>query len=154
VYTTNSSLPGAYSHRRRRLLPIEFVVELDWTMPLTNMRGVTVDGNADTCRDVEWARRMVERIPVRDPNHIGIDQLGLEQADDLARLQPVLIVRQVIDARLRREPPHMRYPRRLRAEPGLHESPHHAVRGEMQLLDWSASPPGSQTGLTTVIVGA
>jgi hypothetical protein len=27
VYTTNSSPPGVYSQRRRRLLPIEFVVE-------------------------------------------------------------------------------------------------------------------------------
>ena len=41
-YTTNNSLPGRYSHRRRTFAPIVSLLELYWTNELTNIRGVIV----------------------------------------------------------------------------------------------------------------
>ena len=40
VYTTNSSLPGLYSHRSRRLLLQRSLLELYCTRPLKNIRGL------------------------------------------------------------------------------------------------------------------
>ena len=37
---TKSSLPGLYSHRKRRLLLKELLAELYWMSPLKNMRGL------------------------------------------------------------------------------------------------------------------
>src|SRR4029453_13272925 len=79
------------------------------------------DRNANTCRDVEWPYRTIERVRVGDPGQVGVDQLGLKHADDLARVQSVLIVRQVVDAPLRGELPYVGYPLRPWAEPRLHE---------------------------------
>src|SRR5688572_32000285 len=42
VYTTNSSLPGAHSHRSRKFPLTVLLPELYWTSPLTYARGVIV----------------------------------------------------------------------------------------------------------------
>ena len=42
LYTTNSSLPGLYSHRSRRLVLSELLLELYCTSALTNINGVIV----------------------------------------------------------------------------------------------------------------
>ena len=42
LYTTNSSLPGWYSHRNRMLLLSAVLLELYWMSALTNMVGVNV----------------------------------------------------------------------------------------------------------------
>jgi hypothetical protein len=89
------------------------------------MEVISTDRNADTRRDLEWTHQTIERVGVHDAGDVGVDQLGLKQADDLARVEPVLIVGHVVDACLRGELPHIRYPHRPRAEPRLHEvAPH------------------------------
>jgi hypothetical protein len=40
--TTNSSLPGRYSHRRRTFAEMLFVLELNWINALANISGVIV----------------------------------------------------------------------------------------------------------------
>jgi len=42
LYTTNSSLPGWYSQRRRALVETDPVAELYWTSALANISGVMV----------------------------------------------------------------------------------------------------------------
>ena len=90
------------------------------------------------------------------PGHVGVDQLGLKQADDLARVQPVLIVRQIVDARLRGELPHVRYPRRPRAEPRLHEvAPHVGSSEEADLREkvrFDHEPRGCKPVAIAVVV--
>src|SRR4030095_14138353 len=89
------------------------------------MEVISTNRNADGGRDIEWAHWTIEAVRVGEPDHCGVDQLGLKRPDELARVEPVLIVRQVVDAHLRGELPHVVYPHRPRTEPRLHEvAPH------------------------------
>ena len=89
------------------------------------MEVVSADGNADAGRDVEWTHRAIERVRVHDSRDVGVHEFGLKDTDDLACVEPILVVCQIVDAPLRRELPDARNPRGPRTEPRLQEvAPH------------------------------
>src|SRR5439155_7910768 len=86
---------------------------------------VGADGNRDTRGDGKRTRQAVEIVRVGHARDVAVGELDLEQSHALARVQAVLIVGHVVEARLRRDPPEVAYRGRSEVVARLREvAPH------------------------------